>query len=127
MKIRFLLDENISPRLKIALRRLDMEMDVLRVGDEGAPVLGTPDPEILQFLAVSRRLLVTENRSTIPEHLTDYYAAGGTSHWGILWVRPDTTMGQLAASLHLIWAASEAEEWQDQTGWVPFKLLAALL
>ena len=68
MKIRFLLDENISPRLKIALRRLDMAMDVLRVGDEGAPVLGTPDPEILQFLAASRRLLVTENRSTIPEH-----------------------------------------------------------
>ena len=51
MKIRFLLDENISPRLKIALRRLAMVMDVLRVGDEGALVLGTPDPEILQIFS----------------------------------------------------------------------------
>ncbi len=29
-------------------------------------------------------------------------------------------MRELAAELHLIWVASEAEEWLDRTDWVPF-------
>ncbi len=120
MKIRFLLDENLSPRLKSALKRLDANIDVLRVGDEGAPPLTTTDPEILQYTATAQRLLVTDNRNTIPDHLVEHYAAGSDSHWGILWVRPNITVGQLAAALHLVWFASEAEEWIDRTDWVPF-------
>ena len=47
MKVRFLLDENLSPRLITALHRLDPAIDILRVGDEGTPPLGTDDPTIL--------------------------------------------------------------------------------
>ncbi len=119
MKVHFLLDENLSPRLKVALRRLDARIDVLRVGDDGAPPLQTSDPDILHFLARSHRLLVTDNRSTIPEHLITHYAREGESHWGILWVRPGTSLGEIAANLHLIWLASEAEEWLDRTDWIP--------
>jgi hypothetical protein len=36
MKVRFLLDENLSPRLKAALLRLNPAIDVVRVGDPGA-------------------------------------------------------------------------------------------
>ncbi|MCI0393736.1 MAG: DUF5615 family PIN-like protein [Chloroflexi bacterium] len=120
MRVRFLLDENLSPRLKAALKRLDVQIDVLRIGDEGTIPLGTLDPELLQYLATSQRLLVTDNRSTLPGHLAEYYAASTAPHWGIIWVRPDTTMRELAAELHLIWVASEAEEWLDRTDWVPF-------
>jgi hypothetical protein len=35
MKVRFLLDEHLSPRLKTALLRLAPTADVLRVGDPG--------------------------------------------------------------------------------------------
>lgn len=120
MKIRFLLDENLSPRLKQALYRLDATIDVLRVGDEGTPPLATSDPEILQYVTASQRLLVTDNRSTMPDHLAAHYATGSGSHWGILWVRPNVTVSQLAAALHLIWFASEAEEWIDHTDWALF-------
>lgn len=119
MKVRFLLDENLSPRLKVALHRLDETIDVLRVGDDGAPALQTADPDILHFLSRSHRILVTDNRSTIPDHLADYYASGGESHWGILWIRPDTSLGEIAANLHLIWQASAAEEWLDRADWIP--------
>lgn len=49
MKIRFLLDENLPPKLKSAVLNLDPEIDILRVGDSNAPPLGTLDPEILIY------------------------------------------------------------------------------
>lgn len=120
MRVRFLLDENLSPRLKAAIWRLDSEIDVLRVGDRGAPPLATDDPVILGYIAIEKRLLVTDNRSTIPGFLTDYYREGKPAHWGIIWIRPDSSLNQVAAALHLIWAASEASEWINRTDWVPF-------
>ncbi len=59
MKISYLLDENLSPRIKLAILRHNNEIDILRVGDENAPSLGTSDPDILLFLEKSRRTLVT--------------------------------------------------------------------
>lgn len=51
MKPRFLLDENLSPRFKLAVLRLNSEIDIMRVGDSNAPALGTLDPEIFSLLA----------------------------------------------------------------------------
>ena len=120
MKVRFLLDENLSPRLITALHRLDPAIDILRVGDEGTPPLGTDDPTILHYLAASRRMLVTANRSTIPAHLVEHYASGGPPHWGVLWLRSGANVNIIVRDLHLIWTASAAEEWRDRTDWVPF-------
>ena len=39
MKVRFLLDENESPRLKATLLRLNPAIDVLRIGELVAPQL----------------------------------------------------------------------------------------
>jgi len=78
MNVRFLLDENLPPRLKAALWRYDAAVDVLRVGDEGAPVLGTLDPDILPYLEATQRFLVTDNRSSIPSYAADHLAAGAT-------------------------------------------------
>jgi predicted nuclease of predicted toxin-antitoxin system len=119
MKVRFLLDENLSPRLQIGLWRRNPAIDVLRVGDLGAPALGTLDPEILLYLASAQRLLVTNNRVSMPDHLQVHHAAGG-HHWGITWIRPGAQIGQLVDALELIWTATDAEEWQDSLEWIPF-------
>lgn len=119
MKVRFLIDENLSPRLKLAQQRLHPGIDVLRVGDPDAPTLGTADPDLLRYLDLAQRLLVTDNRTSMPAHLEDHWAAGGHL-WGVLWIRPDATIGKLAQELFLIWDASEAEEWIDRLDWIPF-------
>ncbi|MCP4106283.1 MAG: hypothetical protein GY749_12210 [Desulfobacteraceae bacterium] len=119
MKICYLLDENLSPRIKLAILRYNKEIDILRVGDENAPSLGTSDPDILLFLERSRRTLVTDNRATMPEHTYAHLASGG-HHWGILEVRPKTTVKELIDVLCLLWEASDAEEWIDQIQWIPF-------
>ena len=119
MKVRFLLDENLSPRFRTALLRLNPEIDVLRVGDPGTPALNTKDPDILRYLSTSRRLLVTSNRTSMPDHLVEHWEAGDHI-WGLLWVRPKTSIARLSQDLLLVWEASEAEEWIDRLEWVPF-------
>jgi len=40
MKPRFLLDENVNRAVQRQLQRLDLEIEVLGIGDEGAPAAG---------------------------------------------------------------------------------------
>lgn len=119
MKVRLLLDENLPPRLAMALRRSCPDLDVLRVGSPDAPARGTLDPELLVYLERTGRILVTDNRRTIPGHVADLYAAGGC-HSGIFYVRPATALQLLVEALVLVWEASEAEEWVSQQVWIPF-------
>jgi hypothetical protein len=119
VKVRFLLDENLPPRLKTALLRLDPAIDVHRVGDPGAPSRGTTDPDLLRYLETAGGMLVTSNRKSMPTHIEAHWAAGGHL-WGVLWVRPGTPVGRLAQELYLVWEASEAEEWVDRLDWIPF-------
>ena len=119
MKIKFLLDENLSPRLKITVLRLNPEIDILSIGDPNTLPLGTLDPDVLQYLGLSQRLLVTDNRTSMPEHLEKYWQKN-QQIWGLFWIRPTTTMGKVAEELITIWETSEAEEWLNVVDWIPF-------
>ena len=119
MNIRFLLDENLDPRLKTALLRLNPAIDVLHVGETGTPPLGTLDPDILLFLDVAQRLLVTSNRASMPDHLRQHWSEG-RHLWGLCWVRPGFSIHRIAQELLLVWEASTAEEWLDRLEWIPF-------
>jgi hypothetical protein len=117
VKLRFLIDENLSPRLKTTLNRHYPQIDVLRVGDEGAPPLETLDPDILRYLETAQRVLITDNRASMPVHLADHAAVGGR-HWGIFEVRKDAPLGSLAELIYLYWEVTEAEEWIDRVEWL---------
>lgn len=119
MVTRFLLDENLSPRLKAILLRYEPMMDILRVGDPDAPPLGTLDPEILLYLEEAHRLLITSNRVSMPQHIADHFAVG-RHHWGVFHIRPHTPTGRLVEEVILLWTASVAEEWFDRTEWIPY-------
>lgn len=118
MTVRFLLDENLDPRLKAALLRRDPTIDVLRVGDPSTPAWGTLDPDILRYLAGAGRALVTSNRKSMPLHIADHLA-DGSHHWGVFLIRRGTAIGRIAEELHLIWSASSAEDWIDREQRIP--------
>ena len=113
------MDENLSPDLKQSLLNLNPALNILRVGEPDAPPLGTLDPEILDYVESSQRLLVTNNRRSMPKHLQDHWAKGGHI-WGLLWLRPSANLKIWVEELSLIWEASEAEEWLDRVDWIPF-------
>ena len=119
MKIHFLLDENLPPSLKVAILRFNPAIDVLRVGDPDTLPLGTLDPELLRYLELSQRLLVTNNRTSMSQHLQAHWAAGGHI-WGLFWLRPSATISRYAEELYTIWDTTEAEEWVDVVDWIPF-------
>ncbi len=119
MKVRYLLDENLSPRLKMAVLRLNPDIDILRIGDPNTLPLSSLDPDVLIYLERSQRLLITDNRASMPGHLQDHWQS--ERHiWRLLWVRPNTPMRVLAQELVLIWKTTEAEEWRDCLDWLPF-------
>lgn len=98
--------------------RLNSDIDILRIGDSDTPELGTLDPEVLLYLESSQRLLVTDNRKSMPEHLQAHWDAHRII-WGLFWLRPTANIGQLAEELVLIWEISDAEEWIDRLEWIP--------
>lgn len=118
MKVRFLLDENRSPVVTRALLRHDPAIDVLRIGDAGAPPLGPPDPDILLYCEASQRALVTSDLHSMLDHVAAHLAAGH-HHWGVFRLARSMSVGLLADALYLIWAASEAEEWTDRFAQLP--------
>lgn len=118
MRMRFLVDENLSPNLMEAVHQLEPHIDVKYVRGPDAPAEGTPDPAILEFFEREHRALITNNRKSMPGHERDHFA-GGRHHYGIFWLREEFTLGSYAADIFLLWAASEAEEWIDQSRWLP--------
>jgi len=119
VKIRFLLDENMSPRQVGAVLRRNSAIDIVRVGSPGMPPLGTPDPDILVFCEAEQRLLVTKNHYSMPGHIADHFAAG-RHHWGVFRLSRDLTLSQLAEQIEIFWEASEAEEWRDRLEYIPW-------
>ena len=118
MKVQFLLDENLDPRIITGLHRRDTAIDILRVGDAEAPARATSDPDILRHVEATGRLLVTNNRGSMAVQLAAHHAAGGR-HWGVLRLRDRTSLSDVIDALYLIWMAREAEEWQDYVDWIP--------
>src|SRR6266487_6465990 len=114
MKIRYLLDENLSARVVATIQRHYPALDVLRVGDPGAPAFGTLDPDLLSWLEIHQRVLVTDNRKSMPGHISDHVAGGG-HHWGIFMVRKDAPLRTLADMLYVYWDVTDAEQWMDST------------
>lgn len=83
------------------------------------PRRGTLDPEILLYCEAEHRMLVTDNRKSMPSHEADHFAAG-QHHWGILTTSRHVPIGELALQLRMFWEASEAEEWRNRAIYIPF-------
>ncbi len=116
--IRFLLDENLSPRLQAGLQRRYPGIDVLRVGNPNAPMGGTSDPDILLYLEEQQRLLLTSNRASMPVHIA-HHLADGHHHWGIVFIRRNVSYAILIDEVGIIWGASTPDEWRNRVVWIP--------
>jgi hypothetical protein len=110
VKIRFQADNDLNQRIVAATRRLAPEIDF-----QTAVLAGlhdsVPDPRVLEIAADADRVLVTHDRRTMPTHFSAFLASRHTP--GVIIVPKSMPIGLAAEWLHLIWAASEAEEYAD--------------
>jgi len=116
--IRYLLDEDTPHAIRDQLLRRKPEMDVLVVGDDVAPTLGTPDQELLRWIEQEGYILVSRNRRTMPRHLQERLEASGHVP-GVFLLRRGHSLGPIIEDLMLIWEAGRPDEYQDQIGYLP--------
>src|ERR1051326_1451124 len=97
----FLIDENTPDFLVNVLRAAEPGMDVVKVGEPGAPPRGTLDPELLIAAEVAGRCFITLDRRSMPGHLADHFAAGHHT-CGVILLRGGLPVGQYAQEILLI-------------------------
>lgn len=113
------MDEHIPYAVVRGLALRERAIQVFRVGgDAGEPSISTPDPELLVWLEENDCLLVTNNRSTMPGHLSTHLSTGRHVP-GILIVPRRFAVGATIDELHLIWGASQPDEFRDQIVYLP--------
>ncbi len=116
--IRYLVDEDTPHAIRDGLLRRQPEIEIRVVGGEMAPPLGTPDPGILCWLESEGYILISRNRSTMPQHLREHLAAGRHVP-GIFLLRPRPSIGRIIDDLLLIWGAAYSEEYRDMITYIP--------
>src|SRR5438132_492948 len=91
---------------------------IWRMGDRNAPPLESLDIVLLAWCDEHDLLLLTNNRKSMPKHLTDYVAMGRHMP-GIFVVDPRISIPVLAATLTLIAGALLVDEYRDQIQYLP--------
>jgi hypothetical protein len=69
------------------------------------------------FLTTDRRILVSQDRRTLPVHFAEYVITANSS--SVILLREAVSIAAAIEELVLIWTASEAEEWVNRLAWIP--------
>jgi len=117
-RIRYLLDENTPHVVRNRLLQRERTIEVLAVGDDTAPAIGTPDAVLLRWIEENDYILVSRNRRTLPQHLREHVKAGRHVP-GIFLLRRQYPFSQVIEDLLLIWESGDPKEYQDQLIYLP--------
>ncbi|MCI0390550.1 MAG: DUF5615 family PIN-like protein [Acidobacteria bacterium] len=108
MKVRFQADNDLDERIIAATKRLDPAIDFRTAPSLGLH-LGVPDDQVLALAAAEGRVLVSHDRKTMPDHFERFIVNNDSP--GLIIISQSLPVGRAGEWLHLIWAASEAEEY----------------
>jgi hypothetical protein len=115
VKVRFQADADLNEAIVNGVLRREPSVDFLTA--ELGEVRGLPDHEVLALAAVSGRVVVSHDVGTMPAHFRDFRNTGRESA-GLL-ISQSLDIGSAIEELLRIWAASDAEEWQNRMEWLP--------
>jgi hypothetical protein len=116
----FLLDEHVSRVLYRLLAEADLTMQVYMIGDGLAPPKTTSDPDLLLWIEERDVMLLTNNRASMPVHLTAHLL-GGHHLPGIIQLPADPDLDEVVADLLLIRGASLPDEFSDRITYLPLR------
>lgn len=123
MPLKLLIDEHLRGKFTQALVECGFAeaapVDVLEIGGNGTPPLGTKDPQLIRWAQMNDRMIVSLDDNTLPEHLENHRAAG---YWspGILFIRRHQSWNDVLYFLVLVAAAGLPEDYRDRCTYVPF-------
>lgn len=118
MSVRLVADEHIARSLVVGLRRLVVDVDVVRVQDVGLRTLD--DETILEWAAGAGRALVTQDIRTMPDFAHARVGAGLPMP-GVFVLPTTMSIGTAIDELAAIIGASDAAEWQNRVVYLPLR------
>ena len=116
MKVRFQADADLNEDIVTGVLRREPQVDFQTATAAGLRLLS--DLEVLTLAAREGRILVSHDRRTMPRAFAGFVASNLSP--GLLIVSQKTDLLAAIAGLLLVWQASEAEEWVNQLGTIPF-------
>lgn len=110
MRVRFQADADLDGRVVRGLRRAAPEIDIGTAAEAGLE--GVKDPDVLRIAADAGRILVSQDRRTMPGHFARFTATEPSP--GVILLREAISIATAIEELLLIWSASEAKEWNGR-------------
>lgn len=107
MKLRFQADNDLDQRIVIATRRLDTAIDFQTAA--ALNLHNKSDEEVLALAAQEGRVLVSHDRRTMPEYFARFITTQSSP--GLIIISRRLSIGRAVDWLHLLWSASESEEY----------------
>ncbi|MEO7143193.1 MAG: DUF5615 family PIN-like protein [Bryobacteraceae bacterium] len=106
MRAGFQADADLDARILRGLRRTAPEVDIRSAAD--GELTGVDDPDVLRIASDAGRILVSQDRRTMPAHFARYSVEARSP--GVILLREAIPISTAIEELVLIWSASVAEE-----------------
>ncbi len=120
--LRFLLDEHLRGPLWSAIQRHNLLgglfLDAVRVGDVPELPLASQDSGLLIWAEREGRILVTEDKRTMPGHLAEHLETGHRSP-GVFMVRGGRSIREVLDCLELAAHAGNPADFADGITFIP--------
>ena len=116
MRFRFQADENLNAKIIAGLLRREPLLDFQTA--KAARLLGLQDLEVLGVAARDGRIVVSHDRETLPAHFSRFIAESTSA--GVLILSQNLPIREAIELILLVWSASQAEEWSNRIGYLPF-------
>ena len=115
MRVKFQADADLDQRVLRGIKRTVPDIDFQTATQAGLE--GLPDPEVLHIAAEQGRILVSQDRRTMPGHFRQFTST--TKSPGVVLLREGIAIAAAIEELVLIWAASEPKDWENRLVWIP--------
>jgi hypothetical protein len=113
---RFLADHDLNEQIVRGVLRREPQVEFIRARDVAMDQAA--DQDMLAYAVKRGLVVISHDVSTMPAAATDRIKAG-ESMAGLLMVAQTTPVREIIDDLCLIWAASDASEWQDRIEYLP--------
>lgn len=111
-----LADENLNGDILRGLLLREPELDIVRVQDVG--LSGADDPGVLEWAAEQNRVVLTHDRTTMPDFAYERVSAGNPMP-GLFLLDDRFPAGQAIEEILLIVGCTEQDEWLDRVVYLP--------
>jgi len=115
MKIKFQADADLNENIVKGVLRKNPQIDFKTATEAGFE--GLIDEAVLEDSSNEGRILVTHDRKTMPFHFAEFIKVKRCS--GVLIVPKNAEISRVIEDLLLIWAASDAEEYNNSIRTIP--------